>query len=282
MIFRSPLVPAKENEPTLAARPAAPPAGRGLIAVVGTFALTEWRALWRGKFPFVWFVVLPAVASAILGPALAGIGGINQTGRVAIGFGVMFCYMTVNYVGRALYREFDAHTWRRTATSAPAKGAYLTGKSLAVLLIGIMQLVVFLAFALTALGLPLHAGVLAGLAQLALILVPFAMTGVATGVLMFTLIRRAEVFFSFTYLILLMLGALGGALVPSPQLPHWAQVLGWFTPHFWAMRAIDQTTLGAGHWNVVLESSGLLFLFTIGLTAIAVSRFDFRKERYSV
>jgi|HubBroStandDraft_1064217.scaffolds.fasta_scaffold04903_6 ABC-2 type transport system permease protein len=278
-MFRSPLVPAGQASPDSLA---VPTAGRGVLAVVGTFSLTEWRALYRGRFPFVWFVVLPAVASAILGPALAGIGGVGQTGRVAIGFGIMFCYMTVNYVGRALYREFDAQTWRRTATAAPAKGGYITGKCLAVLIIGIAQLAIFLTFALTALGLPLHAGVLAGIAQLVLILVPFAMTGVATGVLMFTLIRRAEVFFSITYLILLMLGALGGALVPSQQLPRWAQILGYITPHFWAMRAIDQTTLGAGNWSVVLESSGLLFLFTIVIIGIAVARFDYRKERYSV
>ncbi|HEY7147270.1 MAG TPA: ABC transporter permease [Streptosporangiaceae bacterium] len=253
-----------------------------MMAVIGTFSLTEWRALYRGRFPFVWFVVLPAVASAILGPALATIGRGGATGRVTIGFGIMFCFMTVNYVGRALYREFDSHTWRRTATAAPASSGYLAGKCLAVLLIGIAQLVVFVIFALTALNLPLNAGVLTGAGQLAVILVPFALTGVATGVLMFTLIRRAEVFFSITYLVLLMLGALGGALVPSPQLPHWAQVLGWFTPHHWAMRAIDETTVGTAHWSVVLEGSGLLVLFSVVLAAIALARFDFRKERYSV
>jgi ABC-2 type transport system permease protein len=253
-----------------------------MIAVIGTFSLTEWRALLRGRFPFVWFIVLPAVASAILGPALAHAGGGNATGRVTIGFGIMFCYMTVNYVGRALYREFDAHTWRRTATAAPAKCGYLAGKCLAVLGIGITQLTVFVVFAVTVLHLPLHPGLLDGLAQLAVILIPFALTGVAVGALMFTLIRRAEVFFSITYLVLLLLAAVGGALVPSSQLPGWARVLGWFTPHYWAMRAIDQTTLGDGHWSTVLLSSALLVLFAIVVSLIALARFDFRKERYSV
>jgi ABC-2 type transport system permease protein len=253
-----------------------------MIAVIGTFSLTEWRALLRGRFPFVWFLVLPAVVSAILGPALATIGRDGATGSVTIGFGVMFCYMTVNYVGRALYREFDAHTWRRTATAAPAPCGYLVGKCLAVLGVGIMQLIAFVAFALTVLGLPLRSGLLTGLTQLALILVPFALTGVAVGALMFTLIRRAEVFFSLTYLVLLALGALGGALVPSPHLPRWAQVLGWFTPHYWAMRAIDQATLGDGRWNVVLQSSALLVLFAVVVSVMALIRFDFRKERYSV
>ena len=276
MIFRSPLVPLRDSSPSTQ------PAGHELITVVGTFALTEWRALVRGRFPFVWFLVLPAVASAILGPALAEVGRGGATGRVTIGFGIMFCYMTVNYVGRALYREFDAHTWRRTATAAPARCGYLAGKCLAVLGVGIMQLTVFVVFAVTVLGLPLHAGLLTGLAQLALILVPFALTGVAVGALMFTLIRRAEVFFSLTYLVLLLLAAIGGALVPSPQLPRWAQVLGWFTPHYWAMRAIDQTTLGDGRWSVVLQSSALLVLFAVVVSVIALARFDFRKERYSV
>jgi ABC-2 type transport system permease protein len=276
MMFRSPLVPPRNPSPS------AQPAGHELITVAGTFALTEWRALLRGRFPFVWFVVLPAIASAILAPALAEAGGGSATGRVTIGFGIMFCYMTVNYTGRALYREFDAHTWRRTATAAPGRCSYLAGKCLAVLGIGVTQLIVFVAFAVTALGLPLHAGLLPGLAQLALILVPFALTGVAVGALMFTLIRRAEVFFSLTYLVLLLLAAVGGALVPSPQLPGWAQALGWFTPHYWAMRGIDQTTLGNGSWNVVLQSSALLVLFAVVVGVIALARFDFRNERYSV
>ncbi|MEU5882417.1 ABC transporter permease [Spirillospora sp. NPDC047279] len=253
-----------------------------MIAVIGTFALIEYRALVRARFPFVWFLVLPAVTSAILGPAVAGLSEAGATGRVTVGFGVMFSYMTVNYVGRALYREFDTHTWRRTATAAPPKAGYLLGKCLPVLTVGLGQLLVFATFAVTVLGLPLRAGAAAGIAQLMLVLVPFAITGVATGALLYTVIRRAEVYFSLTYLILMVLGALGGAIVASPQLPGWSQAAGLVTPHFWAMRAVDEATLGTGDWSVVLESSALLFLFGAALTALAAVRLDPRKERYAI
>jgi ABC-2 type transport system permease protein len=253
-----------------------------VTAVIGSFALIEYRALVRARFPFVWFVLLPAACSAILGPAVAGVSRDAATGRVTVGFGVMFSYMTVNYVGRALYREFDSQTWRRTATAAPGRAAYLLGKCLSVLVIGIGQLAVFTAFAVTVLDLPLRAGAWAGIAQLMLVLVPFTITGVATGAILYTAIRRAEVFFSLTYLILMLLGALGGAIVASPQLPEWSQVAGYLTPHYWAMRAVDEATLGSGRWSVVLEGSALLVLFGTVLTAVAVARLDLRKERYAI
>jgi ABC-2 type transport system permease protein len=253
-----------------------------MIGVIGSFALIEYRALARARFPFVWFLVLPAASSAILGPAVAGLDHAGATGRVAVGFAVMFSYMSVNYVGRAMYREFSSHTWRRTAIAAPSRAVYLAGKCLPVLTITLGQLAVFAAFAIAMLRLPLRAGTAAGAAQLALILVPFAVTGVATGTILFTLLRRAEVFFSLTYLILFVLASLGGVIVPSPQLPRWSQSLGVFAPHFWAMRGLDEATLGAGRWSIVLQSSALLFLFGIALTAASISRLDLRKERYAV
>jgi len=253
-----------------------------MIAVIGSFALIEYRALLRARYPFVWFLVLPAAASAILGPAVAGLDQAGATGRVTVGFGVMFSYMTVNYVGHAMYREFESQAWRRTAISDPSRVAYLTGKCLPVYLVGIGQLTVFLAIAAGGLGLPLAAGTLTGVLQLAVTLVPFAATGVGVGMIMFTLIRRAEVFFSLTYLVLVVLGALGGAIVPSPQLPGWSQLVGHLTPHYWALRAIDEATLGAGSWTTVWTSSALLLVLGAGLIVAAAARLDLRKERYAI
>jgi ABC-2 type transport system permease protein len=48
------------------------------------------------------------------------------------------------------------------------------------------------------------------------------------------------------------------------------------------MRAIDEATLGDGRWSVVLQSPALLVLFAVVVSIIALVRFDFRKERYSV
>lgn len=253
-----------------------------MIAVIGSFALIEYRALVRARYPFVWFLILPAAASAILGPAVGGLDQAGATGRVTVGFGVMFSYMTVNYVGRAMYREFDSQNWRRTAIAAPAKVAYLAGKCLPVFVVGLGQLAVFATVAVTTLGLPLARGGLTGMLQLAVVLTMFATTGVGVGMLMFTLIRRAEVFFSLTYLVLVVLGALGGAIVPSSQLPHWSQVVGQVTPHYWAMRAIDDITLGGGHWSTVLTSALLLCLLGAGLIVTAATRLDLRRQRYAV
>jgi ABC-2 type transport system permease protein len=253
-----------------------------MTAILGSFALNEYRALWRGKFAFVWFIALPAVASAILGPAVAGLDRDGATGRVLIGFAVMFSYMSVNYVGRALYREFDSQTWRRTAIADPSRGGFLLGKCLAVYTITFGQLAGFTAYAVTALGLPLASGTVTGAAQITLILLPLALSGVAIGALLYTLLRRAEVYFSLTYLILMVLAAMGGALVPSSKLPGWSQAAGHVTPHYWAMRALDEATLGAGNWGVIVQSAAVLTLMSLAIMAIAASRLDLRRECYAV
>jgi ABC-2 type transport system permease protein len=252
-----------------------------LSAALRSYALVELRAYARAHYPFVWFFLLPAVASAILGPELAGLDAVGATGRVTIGFAVMFSYMSVNYTGRALYREYASATWRRTAIASPARSAYLVGKCLPVLAITAAQLAVFAACAVALLDLPLRAGALAGTAQVAVVLLPLAGTGVAIGAGLFTLLRRAEIFFSATYLVLFALAAVGGAIVPSSRLPEWSRIAGYATPHYWAMRALDESTLGAGSWIVVLESAAILMLFTLAVIGAAAWRLDLRKERYA-
>jgi len=246
-------------------------------AVILTLAAVECRAYARAHYPFVWYFVLPAAASLILGPRLGGLESFGATGRVTLGFAVMFSYMSVNYTGRALYREYVSGTWRRTAIAAPPRAAYLIGKCVPVFAITLIQLAAFAAVAFLLLELPLRAGALAGSAQLALVLVPMAGTGVAIGAALFTITRQAEVFLSFTYLLLFVLAALGGAIVPSAELPMWSRLAGYATPHYWAMRALDEATRGDGGWAVVLESASVLALFTAVLMGAAVGRLDLRR-----
>jgi ABC-type multidrug transport system permease subunit len=143
------------------------------------------------------------------------------------------------------------------------------------------QLVVFSLVALTLLGLDLQAGLMAGTIQLGLVLVLHAISGVVTGAALFALVKRAEAFFSLTYLILITFATLGGAIVASPQLPTWSRAVGRLTPHHWSMRALDEITLGAGRWSVVVTSSAVLLLLIIALAVVAVAKLDLRQERYA-
>ena len=100
-----------------------------MIPVAASFAVTEYRALLRSPLSMVFFFGLPAAISAILGSAVTGLNTGASEGRATLGFAVMFAYISVNYVGRALFREYYAHTWQRTAIAAPSPCLLYTSPS---------------------------------------------------------------------------------------------------------------------------------------------------------
>ncbi len=245
-----------------------------MIAVARSFALTEYRALLRSPISMVFFFGLPAIMSAILGPSVTGLSEGAVAGRATIGFAVMFAYMGVNYVGRALFREYHSNTWRRTAIVAPPRWAFLGGKCFAVFSISFVQLCVFAGVAVVLLD--LQVDTVGEIIQMLLIFVLHAATGVAVGAVLFTIVQRAESFFSLTYLVLIAFAALGGAIVASSELPGWSRLVGVFTPHYWSMRALDNINGGAASWRITLESAGVLALIFCALMALAAARFDYR------
>jgi hypothetical protein len=133
--------------------------------------------------------------------------------------------MTVNCVGRVLYREFESQSWRRTAIACPPRVTYLSGKCMAVFVVGLSRLTIFALIAVTVLGLPLAGTMVAGAVQLAVVLVAFAATA-RLRLRLRTLIRRAEVFFpSYTW----SWSLLGGPTAADEGVScpgHWADDAG--------------------------------------------------------
>ncbi len=248
-----------------------------MIAISRSFAMTEYRALLRSPISMVFFFGLPAIMSAILGPSVTGLSDEAASGRATVGFAVMFAFMSVNYVGRAMFREYHNHTWRRTAIVDPPRWSYLLGKCFAVFTISLGQLCVFAVVAVALLDLRINTP--SKILQMLVIFVLHAATGVAVGAAMFTLVRRAEAFFSLTYLVLIAFGALGGAIVATDELPGWSGAMGVATPHFWSMRALDELNspaAGGSTWSTTLVSGAALLGIAVVLFGFAAWKLDYR------
>ena len=245
-----------------------------MIPVAASFAVTEYRALLRSPLSMVFFFGLPAAISAILGSAVTGLNTGASEGRATLGFAVMFAYISVNYVGRALFREYYAHTWQRTAIAAPSPAAYLAGKCFAVFTISVGQLCVFSFVAITLLNFPV--GGTAEIAQFLLLIMFHSASGVAVGAALFTLTTTIETYLSITYLVLISFAALGGAIVASSALPAWSRAVGIVTPHHWTMRGFDNITSASASWSVTLQSALVLTVMCVALAALAVSRFSYK------
>lgn len=241
-----------------------------------SFAVVEAKSLWRMRTATVFFLAVPLLLSAILGSAVSGVDGRGAEGRSILGWAVMFSFMTVNYSGQALYREFWDGTWRRVALVAPAKIPYLLAKALPVAVVAMLQLGSFTAIAVVT----TDVGGWRSIGQLGLVFAGTIAAGIAGGLLLFVVTRTMNVFSSLVYLILICFAALGGAIVASSRLPGPARTIGAITPHHWAMRGVDEVAREDGSWATVLGSTGVLLALALVVALVAGRSFDYRKEHF--
>ena|ERR1700730_9827604 len=241
----------------------------------GAYAMVETKILLRAKTPIIFMFVVPAFLSAILGPAVSGLSRRGADGRAAVGFAVLFSYMVVNYAGLALFREYWAGTWVRQAALEPPRAAYLVGKLLPVCVLGLVQLSVFGLFAFVFLDLPMSGNPV----QLLLVAIALVSSGAGIGSLLFSMTRNASSFQSLTYLILIAFGALGGAIVISSKLPTASRIIGYATPQYWALHALNESTFGKGSWGPTFEALGVIGAVSLITLTVAARRFDYKKQK---
>lgn len=249
--------------------------GPGFWQVVLAYSSSDIRILWRMRTPIAFMIAVPAVLSVTLGPAISGGVTPGAQGRSMIGIAVMFSFMTVNYVGLALFREFNNHTWIRQSVTRPARLAYLLGKTLPVAVAGLVQLTIFGSVSFLVYRTPLHGSIW----QLYTVAVMLVAVGCAMGALLYSITDTTSVFQSLAYIVLITTGCIGGTIVPFDRLPSGSRLIGAFTPQHWALRALDETTTGGGSWTPTWQAAGLMLAVTVLLGAIAVALLDYRKEK---
>lgn len=244
----------------------------GFWSLVHAYGVSDLLILWRMKTPIAFMFAVPGVLAVTLGPAVAGAG---SHGRTMIGLAVTFSFMTVNYVGLALFREFGNNTWVRQATLRPPRAAFLLGKLLPVALAGSLQLLLFGTIAVVAYRTPVHGS----LAQLLVVGLGLIAVGCVLGVVLYNATRNTSVFQSLAYIVLISTGSLGGAIVPADRLPAVSRAIGTATPQFWAMRAVEETTVGGGSWTPTLQALAVIGGLVLLLGGIGWVNFDYQNEK---
>jgi|GEM_PF-2694484 len=268
--------PGAEAAPS-ARRPGEDRSGRpGFASTVAAYARSDSLILWRLRTPIAFMLAVPALLAFTLGPAVSGSSPADGgRGRSLIGIAVMFSFITVNYAGLALFREFNNNTWIRQAVCRPAASAYLLGKLLPTALAGLIQLTIFGAIAFLGYRTPLHGNVV----QLCLVAAALVAVGCALGGVLHCLTNTTTVFQSLAYVILIATGCVGGALVPPDRLPRASRLVGVVTPQHWAMTALDAATTGSGAWGPTLEAVGVMGATAALLTAVTLRMLNFGTEK---
>ncbi|WP_347107446.1 ABC transporter permease [Paenarthrobacter sp. S56] len=212
-------------------------------------------------------IVLPLMALIGLAvtPLLDGLGGsrvdIATPGILAL------CAMSTAFTGQGIATGFDRRygVLRFLSTTPLGRGGLIAGKILAVLVVLLLQVVVVAAVAAMLGWHPHPEGWLPGLGLLVLGAASFT----ALGLLVAGTVRP-EATLAITNLLWILLGALGGIVVPSERLPALAQDIVHFLPSGALGQALRDAFLqGTIAWPAVL----VLLLWTLVAGAAAIRWF---------
>ena len=225
----------------------------------------EMRVLRSNRAMPVMLIGMPLIIIAMLrstmGAALADVGISGRSGaeQVVPGQALLFGFFMVSFLANSFFREHGWATWDRLRTSRASRADIFIGKALPWIATSGLQVMALLSVGFLLFDLPLPSA--SGLAALVLTSMP-AVSAVS---------NLGAMFFS----------AVGGALVPSGQLPGWANAIGPFTPTYWAMRAFNAVFLEDGGLPEALPSIAALAGFAVASALYAWFRFDFDQPKRS-
>ncbi|NUP60371.1 MAG: ABC transporter permease [Pseudarthrobacter sp.] len=172
-------------------------------------------------------VVLPllALVGLTVTPFLDGMG--SSRINVAVPGILALCAMSTAFTGQGIATGFDRRygVLRFLSTTPLGRGGLIAGKVLSVLAVLCLQVVVVGLVALALGWQPVAAGWLPGLALLALGAAAFT----ALGLLVAGTVRP-EATLAITNLLWILLGAMGGIVIPAQRLPAAAQSIVHYLP----------------------------------------------------
>jgi len=132
-----------------------------------------------------------------------------------------------------LIEEEERGTLERLLSAGVGMGTILAGNWIFLLLIGIAQLAIMFAWAAVVFGLPLEGpAVLAGLATMILVT---AAACAAFGIMLAALCRSRAQMSGLSTIVILVMSALGGSMVPRFVMPAFMETTARFTVNGWSL-----------------------------------------------
>ena len=215
-------------------------------------------------------VLVPATPPGIR-RELAGMSGFQVT---VPGNAVLFGFFLALTVGMAFLEERKWGTWRRILAAPVSRAAILVGKLVPYFLVGLVQFGFLFTIGVVAFGMRIGGSV----AALAVLTVAVVACATSLGLAIAAIGGSEKRMGSIGSVCLLVMGLLGGAMVPRAVMPPVMRSIGLAVPHSWALDGY--TTLlvrdGAGVGDV-LPQVGALVAFALVFAGFGVARFRFER-----
>jgi ABC-type transport system involved in multi-copper enzyme maturation permease subunit len=190
------------------------------------------------------------------------------------GNAVLFGFFLALTVALSFVEEKQSGTWRRIMAAPISRPAILVAKLVPYFLIGCAQMTVLFTIGALVFGMKIG-GSLAALAALTAAVV---LCATALGLLIASFGGTQKKIGSIGSICILVLGLLGGGMMPRVFMPEVMQTIGLATPHAWALDGYYDLLLrdGAGFsdvWRSIVMVLGFALLFG----GIGAARFRFEK-----
>lgn len=239
----------------------------------------ELRVLRADGASMVTLVLMPLVMIGFLKPmyggALAGQFGGAGAEYAVPSLTVLFAFFSVSFVGFLFFAEHRFNTWERILASPARPAEIMVDKLAPTFLLVLTQQAVLLGAGVVLFGLRFRGSVAGAVA----VLVALALCLTALGTLLAAVLKTDQQLNVVANLGAMVLGGIGGSLVPVALLPGWAQAVAPVAPHYWALRGFRTVTLeGKGFASVLVPVAVLLGVAAV-LAALAMARFRFDEPK---
>ncbi|MEZ5410060.1 MAG: ABC transporter permease [Acidimicrobiales bacterium] len=187
---------------------------------------------------------------------------------------VLFTFITALTSATVLVRARRTGILRRAMASPTGLGVQLAGMAVGWFILCLLQSVLIVTVGAVAFGVrwgnPLAAG---------LLVVTFALVGCGAGLLVGAIGANEDRVGAITPMVGMVLGALGGCMVPAEIFPPSMLVVARIVPHYWAMRAWQSLIFdGAGLGAI---AGDLAVLATVGAALVIVATLLMRRSLLS-
>jgi ABC-2 type transport system permease protein len=201
-------------------------------------------------------------------PATAAFGASEQASPYDAsvpGFTVMFAFFAGGFLAMGFFRERMWGTWPRVLALPLGRRLVMLGKAVPVIGIVVVQGLVLLFGGALVFGIPVSSPAMVLVATLLV-----GLTASALGLVIVLVTRTDQQIQQLNNVIVLLMGALGGAMAPLESMPQWAQDLAPAVPQYWAVNLIKGAMAGDAPLGTMAVDAGVLLLFAIGLCAVAL------------
>lgn len=251
----------------------------------GAIFRNELRLLKRDTPVMILLIAMPLVVISIvkstMGASLlaGGADGVTGAEQAVPGMTMLFSFFIVGFIGLSFFREHGWGTWDRLRTSRASHIDVLVGKTLPWAAVSLFQLLTLLTLGVVLFGLPMPN--VASTSALILLSVAWTAFLMCFALAIVSIARSVQLVQAVANLGSMVFAALGGALVPTDQLPSWARTIGPLIPTHWAMQGFTAVFVDREGVDGVVVPTIVLFSFASLFGAIASHRFDFNETKTS-